>query len=93
MENTMNKMSKEELLKQITVIDFMIEDLHLYLNTHPEDREAIIKYNTFVMQCHALKQQYERFYGMLSEHGSFSPYPWQWMNEPWPWKYEANFKL
>lgn len=86
-------MNRMELLKQITAVDFMIEDLHLYLNTHPEDQNAIVKYNTFVMQSQALKQQYQNFFGMLSEHNSFSHSPWQWINEPWPWKYEANFKL
>jgi spore coat protein JB len=86
------EMSKMELLKQITAANFMVEDLHLYLNTHPADREALVKYNAFVMQAHSLKQQYERLYGMLHEHNA-SPYPWQWINQPWPWEYEANFKL
>jgi spore coat protein JB len=86
------EIGKMELLKQITAANFMVEDLHLYLNTHPADREALVKYNTFVMQSHSLKQEYERLYGMLHEHHA-SPYPWQWINEPWPWEYEANFKL
>ena len=88
-----NDMNKMELLKQITAANFMIVDLHLYLNTHPTDREALVKYNSYVMQLHQLKQTYERFYGMLSQHGSCSPYPWQWINQPWPWEPEANFKL
>jgi spore coat protein JB len=32
-------------------------------------------------------------YGMLSEHDSLSPYPWQWINNPWPWETDANYKL
>lgn len=87
------EMSKMELLKQITAVSFMTEDLGLYLNTHPMDREAIAKYNTYLMQSRNLKQNYERQFGMLSEHDSLSPYPWQWINEPWPWEYEANFRL
>ena len=88
-----NEMSKMELLKQIAAAHFMLEDLGLYLNTHPMDREAVGKYNAFVMQHRGLMQNYERQYGMLSEHDSLSPYPWQWINEPWPWEYEANYKL
>lgn len=90
MEKEMNKF---ELLKQIMAIDFVIEDLHLYLNTHPSDKEALARYNSAVMQSQMLRQEYERNFGMLSEHGTPSPYPWQWINEPWPWEYEANFKL
>jgi spore coat protein JB len=86
------EMSRLDLLKQITVANFMVEDLSLYLNTHPADREVLVKYNAFAMQAHSLKQQYESLYGMLRED-STSPFPWQWINQPWPWEYEANFRL
>lgn len=86
-------MNKFELLKQITALDLVSIDLHLYLNTHPMDHEALMKYNSLVMQSQMLKQNYEKYFGMLSAHGTCSPYPWQWINEPWPWEYEANFKL
>ncbi len=84
---------KMELLKQITAVEFMKEDLALYLNTHPMDREAIKRYNAYVMEGKALKEKYEMNYGMLCEHDSPSPYPWQWINNPWPWESEANFEL
>lgn len=87
------RMSKFELLKEITVVNFMVEDLSLYLNTHPSDREALIKYNAFIKEGTMLKEEYEKCYGMIGEHDSYSPYPWQWIKEPWPWEYEANFKL
>ncbi len=88
-----NENQKVALLKQIFATNFMKEDLSLYLNTHPMDKEVLEKYNFYVLQCKKLKEAYEMNYGMLTEHGSCSPYPWQWINEPWPWEYEANFKL
>jgi spore coat protein JB len=88
-----NQIEKIELLKQITALDFVIIDLHLYLNTHPTDGEALSKYNMLVAQAKGLKQTYEQMYGMIYAHGDRSPYPWQWINQPWPWEYEANFKL
>lgn len=87
------ELNKMELLKQITALNFVIEDLSLYLNTHPMDGEALTKYNCCVTQAEALKKEYEKCYGMISEHSSKSPYPWQWICEPWPWEYEANFNL
>ena len=90
MKKEMNKM---ELLKQITALEFMKEDLALFLNTHPMDRDALTKYNCYVIECKALKEKYEMHYGMLSEHDSLSPYQWQWICEPWPWESDANFKL
>ncbi|HCW05672.1 MAG TPA: spore coat protein CotJB [Clostridium sp.] len=84
--------NKFKLLEQIMSIDFMIVDLNLYLNTHPMDKEAIAKHNSFTMQSKMLKESYERLYGPLTQ-GSASAYPWQWIKEPWPWEYEANPRL
>ena len=85
--------SKMKSLKRIAAVNFAMEDLSLYLNTHPMDCEAVGRYNAFVIEANALKQNHERYYGMISEHSSQSPCPWQWINEPWPWEYEANFRL
>ena len=85
--------NRMELLKQITASEFMKQDLHLFLNTHPMDQEALAKYNFFVMESRGLRESYEMNYGMLSETNSLSPYPWQWINNPWPWEYDANFKF
>jgi spore coat protein JB len=85
--------SKKELLSEITAVDFVIIDLHLYLNTHPTDKQALTRYNALVTQAQGLKQVYEKHYGMLSSTDSRSPYPWQWIDEPWPWEYDANFKI
>lgn len=90
MQEEMNKM---ELKKQITAAHIMVEDLHLYLNTHPSDREALAAYNSFVKQYTMLIKEYEKCFGMISEESTPSPYPWQWICEPWPWEYEANFRL
>ncbi|MGH4121022.1 spore coat protein CotJB [Clostridium sp.] len=90
MKKEMNGM---EMLKQISVTHFMLEDLGLFLNTHPMERDAIVEYNRYVMQLRGLKENYEKSYGMLSQHDSLSPYPWQWIDEPWPWDYDANFRF
>ncbi|KAJ50867.1 spore coat protein JB [Clostridium tetanomorphum] len=87
------EIDKMDLLRQICALNFVLEDLSLYLNTHPTDGEALAKYNSCVVSANALKKKYESCFGMLSEHSSQSPCPWQWINEPWPWEYEANFRL
>jgi len=86
-------MNKMQLLEQITATEFIKEDLALFLNTHPMDQEVLKKYNYYVMESKKLKEYYEMNFGMLSEHDSLSPYPWKWINNPWPWEYEANFKF
>lgn len=85
--------NKFELLKQITALDFMIVDFNLYLNTHPNDKIALSERNKLAIQVYALKQTYEKSYGLLCSNQPATNYPWNWINEPWPWESEANFKL
>ena len=85
--------NKMELLKQIVASQFMQVDLGLFLNTHPMDKEALAKYNFYVMESKKLKECYQMSYGMLCQRDTLSPYPWQWINEPWPWEEDANFNI
>ncbi|WHH59389.1 spore coat protein CotJB [Petroclostridium sp. X23] len=86
-------MSRDEMLKQLSALDFMVIDLHLYLDTHPCDREALMKYNCVAMQANMLRNTYERMYGPINAYGPIHGYPWQWNNNPWPWSAEFNFQL
>lgn len=86
-------MNRDELLKKLSAIDFYLIDLHLYLNTHPTDREAIMQYNALVAEAKQLRSEYEQHYGMLLANNSMSRYPWQWIDNPWPWQKKFNFEL
>lgn len=85
--------NKHDLLNKLMALDFMAVDLQLYLNTHPCDRVAIMKYNDTVNQGQMLRKAYEDMFGPLSSFRSTSKYPWQWINNPWPWCYQFNFRL
>jgi len=88
-------MERERLLKQITILDFMATDLHLYLNTHPCDEEAIKMYNDTVKQSASLCKEYEECYGAMVgfRSASISNNAWDWQDSPWPWQPEFNFRL
>ena len=86
-------MNRDELLQKIMELDFYIVDLHLYLNTHPDDGEAIQMYNDAVLQNRELRAQYSEKYGMLLSNHCVSATPWQWIDSPWPWQKDANFTL
>lgn len=86
-------MSRDELLQKISALDFYIIDLHLYLDTHPNDSEAIMIYNDCVNQVKELRDEYNSLYGMLLANNSTSKQPWQWIDNPWPWQKSFNFEL
>lgn len=85
--------NRDELLKKISALDFYIIDLHLYLNTHPDDKEAIMMYNDCVIKVKELREEYNRQFGMLLANNSTSKQPWQWIDNPWPWQKDFNFEL
>ena len=41
---------REEMIMKVRELDFAVEDLALYLNTHPEDRKALCLHNTYAKQ-------------------------------------------
>lgn len=86
-------MNRDEMLKALTAMDFYAVDMALYLNTHPDDREALARYNTVVNEANALRRDYEAQFGPMYSYRSTSASPWQWKNDPWPWQYQFNFML
>ena len=86
-------MERDALLREITILDFMAVDLHLFLNTNPQNSEALTMYNDCTARSRELKEQYESNYGPLTAFRSNGQPGWTWLNEPWPWEEEFNFEI
>lgn len=86
-------MDRDTLLNRLTVLDFMAVDLHLFLDTHPKDSEAIEKYNSVIREADAVRCQYEKLYGPLCSFRSMSKSQFHWIDDPWPWQESFNFSL
>jgi len=75
-----------QMLSEIQQLEFVAVELTLYLDTHPDEQEPLNEYNKATGQLNQLKVQYESLYGPLAVYGlSPSKYPWQWVEQPWPW--------
>ena len=61
---------KEEMLINIGEYSFMMHDLNLYLDVHPNDVEALRKFNEYRNKTNELINNYERKYGPLSQKGN-----------------------
>lgn len=76
-----------KMLEEIQAIDFVLVELTLYLDTHPNDPDALNQYNECARKSMELKIQFEQQFGPLMAFGkSFSNYPWEWKEAPWPWQ-------
>ena len=82
--NNNNNNNKEKLLHEIMSLNFAINDLTLYLDTHPNDTKAICLHNEYVQKVSILKEDYEKLYGPLTIN--FISNTWDWIDEPWPWE-------
>ena len=83
--------SKNTLLKEIMEEDFRSIDLGLYLDTHTCDRDAIKIRNESVIKSAALKDEYEKCFGMLRSTQPSHCDTWEWAEGLWPWD-EKVFK-
>ena len=83
-------MNKDELLLRLTELDFMAVDLALYLNTNPNDKDMIEKYNDIISEADKHRQMYETSYGPLCSYRSVSRSTWTWVDSPWPWQTGFN---
>ena len=78
---------RQKTLYKLQEIAFAAHELNLYLDTHPNDANAIRLYNEYNKQEKMLNDEYERKYGPvdLSDSEGLSMTPWAWIKEPWPW--------
>lgn len=86
-------MNRDELLSALSALDFMAVDLHLYMDTHPEDNAALVMYNEIVAKANELRVEYEKFNGPLYSYRSLNSNGWRWDDDPWPWHTCHNFQL
>ena len=75
-----------ELLTYVDMYTFAMTDLNLYLDVHPDDKEALQLFNEYRKQSIEATKNYENKYGPLQlTSNSLNTFPWAWDNEPWPW--------
>lgn len=76
-----------KLLEQIQAADFVLVELTLYLDTHPQDERALQQFNQYSEYSNQLKAIFEPRYGPLLQYGN-SPAgaTWDWGSGPWPWQ-------
>ena len=77
---------KDEMLVNIGEYSFMMHDINLYLDVHPNDKEALNMFSEYRNKVNDLITKYERKYGPLCVKGIMSNNtPFAWENEKWPW--------
>ena len=80
-----NKVLAETPLGEIMILSFAAAELGMYLNTHPEDKEALQLRNNYVRLLRDATAVYEKEIGPLTMESPMDA-TWSWINGPWPWE-------
>lgn len=83
-------LSCRQLMQSLRVVDFALEDTVMYLDAYPDSRAALDYYQKLRARRDALVEEYETNCGPLTAFGNRSQTSWDWINDPFPWEYDAN---
>ena len=80
--------NRKELLNHINQVSFAVDEVKLYLDTHPCDAEALAYFREFSRERNLALKEYARIYGPLTDDTAEDTCTdrWNWINEPWPWQ-------
>jgi|GEM_PF-64107 len=74
-------------LGEVQALDFALVELALYLDTHPDDTEALRLFRQYVKAYQDKKAAYAKKYGPLEKTQAGEGDRWNWIDNPWPWEY------
>lgn len=77
---------KEQMLKDIGIVDFTVTELALFLDTHPKDSMAMEYFNHYNRMNVQLKREFSRNYYPLKLEYADSNQEWRWGDAPLPWE-------
>lgn len=75
---------RERLLRRLSSYDFAVNELHIYLDTHPDDISAGNALEYYEKKGNILRKEYEEKFGPLTSMNE-SGNRWAWISDPWPW--------
>jgi len=78
--------SREALMRDLQAVSFVLDDIALYLQTHPTDQAALRCYEKYRDLKRKAEEEYMNAYGPLREDNVFVTDRWTWADMPWPWE-------
>lgn len=75
---------------ELQALAFAIQELALYLDTHPEDQEALELYRAYQQLHQKGMEEYAKKCGPLNHNQKVDAAGYTWIHDPWPWEYAGN---
>lgn len=77
---------RRHLMQMISQYGFALSDIILFLDTHPQNQEALEYYQQVNKRYLAAKKEYERRFGPLTITAGQDESQWNWAIQSWPWE-------
>ena len=77
------------LFDSITKLSFAMDEVRLFLDTHPQDEEALSAYDQLRGQRAAMMRRYTESCGPINFYDASGSCEWNWVQQPWPWEKEV----
>jgi len=77
-------------LAELMALDFAVDELGLYLTTHPQDQEVLDLYWSYIKLANEGREKYLQMYGPLTQTDLTESGQFTWLNDPWPWDVGGN---
>ena len=88
-----NKNLKSTPLTEMMAIDFVADELELYLDNHCDDKEAFALYQTFLSLRKEARERYVKLYGPVTQEDMLCMDHYAWLENPWPWDYQPQMEV
>ena len=85
-----NNDRKDSPLAQLMAMNFVLVELTEYLDTHPEDTEALEMFKKYARMYRDGREAYEANYGPLILTHAGGEKQFNWTKDPWPWDYDQK---
>ena len=77
-------------LNELQALEFVIQELGLYLDTHPNDQEAFSLFQKYVELEKTARKNFVSSNGPLFQRDAAQSDQYNWLQEPWPWNRSAE---
>ena len=85
----MAQMNQKQLMQYIDEVSFGIDEVVLFLDTHPTDQKALEYYDRLRMLRKQAVDAYTNNFGPLTFYDVKTCNYWAWVKTPWPWEVEG----
>lgn len=77
-------------MAELQALNFAIQELALYLDTHRNDEEALNLYRSYQQMYDHCREEYRKKRGPMNHLQTSDNESYDWLDDPWPWEYSKN---